>query len=176
MNDEQKNNLLAVVLIGGFAAIIYNAMTSITEGLIPTDGNAVNNPGNIKSSAITWQGKITKPGDVFESFSSMYQGFRAMLDVVRAHYSRHGQTTLNQLFRGNQNESGYTSDPEPVPTNYAQSIANALGISPEDDYGQYINNPDTAVKMLTAMTKFEQGKDFAINPVDIETAYASLES
>lgn len=175
MNDTQKNNLLTLTVLGTFGAIIINAMATVTTGKIKTSAGAVNNPGNIKASAIKWQGKITSVGDIYESFMSMFQGYRAMISTVRSHYKR-GQNTLNKLFMGDKSGAGYTADPAPVPGNYAKAVAKSLGISPEDDYGRYINNPDTAVTMITAMTRFEQGPKFKINPADITLAFSSLES
>lgn len=189
-NDGGK--IIAGLLFAGCAAvigwdIINNAQTvntimdtpnnqggnGPTVGLIPTAGGGVNNPLDLRTSSIPWQGKITPPGSAFEQFQNMWQGYRAGIDTIKAHYNNDGQTTLNLFFAGNSNPGFAPAADGNDPVAYAAKVAAAMGITPDDDFGPYLNALGLSA-MLPAMAMQEQGSKFVVNPIDITMALSNL--
>ena len=185
--SDKESNWLAGLLGAGLATFIgvtiYNGsqtisqyMSEITLGLIKTDIDGINNPGNIETSSIPWQGKITPAGNTMEQFQNMWQGYRAFIDTLRSHYNRYGQNTLNLFFAGNSNGPGYA--PGSVagnnPANEAAAAAKAAGISADDDLGPYLNNPSVLQNIVAGTAQFEQGNTFTPNQADIQMAMADL--
>jgi hypothetical protein len=187
---EGEANFVAGVIGVGIAAFIgasfYNntqtvvaAMDqiapNITPGQIPTAAGGINNPLDLRSSAIPWQGKITPSGSAFEQFQNMWQGYRAGIDTLKSHYAKYGQNTLNLFFAGNSNGPGYAPASDGNnPVAYAQAVATAAGISPDDDFGPALGDPNVLQKIIAAMAIQEQGSSFTPNPADIQMAMANL--
>jgi hypothetical protein len=55
-----------------------------------------NNPGNIRKTAIKWQGEIEGKDKVFETFESMVMGYRALIKNCISHISS-GHNTIDKL-------------------------------------------------------------------------------
>lgn len=84
-----------------------------------------NNPGNLKLTAIAWQGKIPKAENkdkVFEQFTSVAFGLRAMLKDLINDISK-GKNTVKKLI------SEYAPSTENNTTMYINSVCKSIGVT-----------------------------------------------
>lgn len=76
----------------------------------------LNNPFNIKNSPLNkWQGKISSENDVFESYASLYAGYRAFILLISNYNNRYGLFSIEQIINryapseDNNNTKAYIS-------------------------------------------------------------------
>jgi hypothetical protein len=117
-----------------------DAVTAITKikNAIGMQKGGINNPGNIRSTEIKWKGKITKPGDSFESFDTLENGIRAMYKNLMSYRSR-GINSIHEIIHTWAPESDNNNTPAYIKT---VSLATKLSpISPLDimDYPSLIS-------------------------------------
>jgi hypothetical protein len=190
LTDKQSNIAAGAIFLGLATYIGFNIATGtqtpsqimqgITQGLIPTAADGVNNPLDLRTSTIAWQGKITPQGNAFEQYETMWQGYRAGIDTIKAHYKQ-GQRTLIDILQGtyNTNTGNYENGFAPAadkndPGSYAANVAAYAGISPTEDVGPYLSQPDMLSKIVTGFALEEQGHSFTPNPADIQMAMVNL--
>lgn len=117
-----------------------------------------NNPLNIEYGKFTkGKGAVGSDGR-FAQFSNSGEGVRAARDLLKSYNSR-GLNTVNEII-GRWAPAGEND------TNaYATSVAKALGVSGDQEID--VNDPSIAAKLITAMSRVENGADF-YQPEDIE--------
>jgi hypothetical protein len=134
---------------------------SITPG--QSIGLSNNNPLNLKWSGSYWKGQVGQDQYGHAIFSDTLYGIRAASLQIMTDINVHGYNTLNTLV------SNWTSNG----VNYAQSVANAMGISPDDTLVLDDNNLPV---MLLAMSQNEIGTNYAlmIDPNDWTNALGTF--
>lgn len=76
---------------------IVTGVTKIKNAMGIQKGG-INNPGNIRSTAIKWKGELTRPGDAFESYDTIESGIRAMYLNLQSYRNR-GLDTISEIIR-----------------------------------------------------------------------------
>ena len=108
-----------------------------------------NNPGNIRHSAVRWQGEVTPPGDTFCSFSTLEMGCRAMLKLLRRYINVKKRKTIRKVI-------ALWAPPEENNTSaYIDYVARSMDVHPDDTL---CADRDTLIALATAMTRVEHGK------------------
>lgn len=117
-------------------------------------GTSLNNPGNIRKSATTYEGETQSNSPSFKSFSSLAYGYRAMIVILRYYFVHHGDKTLSDMIYR------YAPPMDNNPTDaYIDFISQETGINPFSDAKDWLYNPKI-IDIVISMSKFEQGKNF----------------
>jgi len=126
----------------GISTVTDTASTSGARGL------RNNNPGNIRASAIAWQGKTGNDG-TFEIFATAADGIRALGRNLLAYQNKHGDATIAQLITrwapANENNTAA----------YIAAVSREVGI----DAQAPVNLGDSAIlaKITAAIIRHENG-------------------
>ncbi|UUF13246.1 MULTISPECIES: hypothetical protein [Flavobacterium] len=129
-----------------------------------------NNPGNLRTTNIAWQGKIPlsqNTGKGFEQFENVYWGLRAMLkDLI--HDINKGKNTVKLLI----SEYAPKSDNNDTDS-YINSVAKTLGVTPTQKLTEI--NTKFLLKLVRAILQVELGKDHKlVTDTDIVKAITML--
>ena len=108
-----------------------------------------NNPGNIRHTAVYWQGEVTPPGDTFCSFLSLELGCRAMLKLLRRYINIKKLNTVRKII------AVWAPPAENNTAAYIDYVARTLDVHPDDTL---CANRDTLIALADAMTRVEHGK------------------
>lgn len=108
-----------------------------------------NNPGNIRHSAVYWQGEETPPGDTFCSFSTLEFGSRAMLKLLKRYIAVKQLNTVRKII------AVWAPPAENNTAAYTDYVARTLDVHPDDTL---CANRDTLIALADAMTRVEHGK------------------
>ena len=108
-----------------------------------------NNPGNIRHSAVYWQGEVTPPGDTFCSFSTLEFGSRAMLKLLKRYIAVKKLNTVRKII------AVWAPPEENNTAAYTDYVAHTLDVHPDDTL---CANRDTLIALADAMTRVEHGK------------------
>lgn len=108
-----------------------------------------NNPGNIRHSAVYWQGEVTPPGDTFCSFSTLEFGSRAMLKLLKRYIAVKQLNTVRKII------AVWAPPVENNTAAYTDYVARTLDVHPDDTL---CANRDTLIALADAMTRVEHGK------------------
>lgn len=108
-----------------------------------------NNPGNIRHTALRWQGEITAPGEAFCNFSSLEMGCRAMLKLLRRYISVKGLNCVRKII------AVWAPPAENNTPAYTDYVARSMDVHPDDTL---CADRDTLIALASAMTRVEQGK------------------
>jgi len=110
-----------------------------------------NNPGNIRRSAIPWEGKVKGTDTAFETFATPEHGIRALEKNLTTYQTKHGLDTpreiVNRWAPPNENDTGA----------YVNVVANALGVGPDDPIN--VQDPATMQKLRDAIIQHENGQN-----------------
>ena len=109
-----------------------------------------NNPGNIRQSAVRYQGEIVPSTDpAFKQFKSILWGYRAMFMLLHTYRKKHGLNTLDGMIRR------YAPPFENHTEGYLKAVCNWSGI-PAD---RNLNTLDGTVMIpiVCAMSRVENG-------------------
>lgn len=114
-----------------------------------------NNPMNIKyNKANHWLGAVGTYGDglgnTFVEFSDSKYSYRAAVHILRSYQGR-GLMTVRQMIN-----TWAVPDGRDVAQNYAESVASAAGVSPDEPVNLSVR-PDVMQAMITRMSKVEVG-------------------
>lgn len=136
--------VLAIAALGGF--VVYKAR-----------GLRNRNPGNIRPlDSGEWEGQVgidNGPGGPFVIFSSFFYGLRALARILMNYQAKNGLRTVGQMInRWAPSSENDTSD-------YVQTVAAALGVSPDDSI-DVVNNQAQLLAMMGAIVTQENG----VNP------------
>lgn len=156
-------------------------MLDITEGIVKTAADGENNPLDLRVSNNAWHGKITPvPGQQFERYIYMWQGYRAGMLTFLAHY-KDGQHTLNDIFAGTLNpatgkyENGYApAEDGNDPAAYAKTVGDFAAIDPAADLSSFIQDGNKIMLIIAAMAREEQGDEFVVNSADLQMAWNNI--
>lgn len=118
---KKLNIVLAFILVPTVIIAVvlliknFKKLSNIPNTGIVNRKGGINNPGNIRNTAIKWGGEVTQPGEAFESFDTLENGIRAMYKNLLAYKSKYGIDTITAIINrwapnsdGN-NESAYVS-------------------------------------------------------------------
>ena len=108
-----------------------------------------NNPGNIRHSAVYWQGEVTPPGGTFCSFSTLEFGSRAMLKLLKRYIAVKQLNTVRKII------AVWAPPAENNTSAYTDYVARTLDVHPDDTL---CANRDTLIALADAMTRVEHGK------------------
>lgn len=109
-----------------------------------------NNWLNIRISNNNWQGKIANNTDgQFEQFETPELGIRAATRNIRT-YSQRGLQTVKDII------STWAPASENNTASYIQNVASRMGVDPNQTLD--LNDTDTMVKLISAMTISENGR------------------
>lgn len=108
-----------------------------------------NNPGNIRHSAVHWQGEVTPPGDTFCHFSSLELGCRAMLKLLRRYINVKRLNTIRKVI------ASWAPPEENNTSAYIDYVARSMNVHPDDTL---CADRDTLIALATAMTHVEHSK------------------
>ncbi|PWA08972.1 hypothetical protein [Flavobacterium laiguense] len=128
-----------------------------------------NNPGNLKFTAISWQGKIPikqNKDKVFEQFENITFGLRAMMKDLINDINK-GKNTVKKLI------SEYAPASENNTTSYINSVCKSIGVTPDEKITAI--NRKFLLLLSRAIIRVELGdahKEVADN--DIEAAIDNL--
>jgi hypothetical protein len=114
-----------------------------------------NNPGNLRKTGLTWQGKVVPGTDpAFEQFKTMAFGIRAMLiDIIGKH--RRGLDTIQELI------NVWAPPVENDTSGYINSVSSRTGISKNVIFSP---RKDNFIKIAKAMAGVENGPDALLIP------------
>lgn len=108
-----------------------------------------NNPGNIRHTALRWQGEITAPGEAFCNFSSLEMGCRAMLKLLRRYINVKRLNTIRNII------AVWAPPAENNTPAYTDYVARSMDVHPDDTL---CADRDTLIALASAMTRVEHGK------------------
>lgn len=127
---------------------IYSSTLTASSG--DPRGFRNNNWLNIRISNNNWQGKITNNTDgAFEQFETPEQGIRAATRNIRT-YGQRGLQTVKDII------STWAPISENNTASYIQNVASRMGVDPNQTLD--LNDTDTMVKLISAMTISENGR------------------
>ncbi|MDR0954532.1 MAG: structural protein P5 [Rikenellaceae bacterium] len=109
-----------------------------------------NNPGNIRQSAVRYQGEIIPSTDTaFKQFKTVVWGYRALFMLLHTYQKKHGLNTLNGMIRR------YAPPVENDTNGYVRAVCTRSGIAAE----RVINTLDghTMIPVACAMSRVENG-------------------
>lgn len=107
-----------------------------------------NNPGNIRHSSIHWQGKSSTQTDpAFVQFDSPEYGIRALARLLDTYSTHYGLNTVRGII------GRYAPSNENDTASYVNSVAGALGVSPD----QRIDVQANKTALVQAIIKHENG-------------------
>ena len=117
-----------------------------------------NNPGNLITTTVAWQGKIplnknTDQNKKFEQFENVYYGIRAMIRQFITDIGR-GKNTVKLLI------TKYAPPIENDTDAYINSVAKTLGVSPSQKLTEI--NSTFLLRLARAVLKVELGKDHVL--------------
>lgn len=156
--------LLLLPLIGTAAAESYTAAVAALSYLgmnnLPR-GMRNNNPGNIRTSATMWQGKIPlseNTDGAFEQFKTYAFGVRAMIKTLQSYARNYGINTLEGIIKRWAPASDNNNT-----VAYIASVGLQSGLPANTPLD--LQNKDTMRRLVQAMTKVENGRDAVDNDV-----------
>lgn len=134
-----------------------------------------NNPGNLRRSADAWLG-LARPDQMtdfqqresdFFVFREPEWGMRAMISLLRTYKRKHGLATPRAIIA----RYAPSSDNNDV-ASYASALAAALGIGIDDPTN--VEDPETAIRMIRAMIRHENGTKILYSDIQYRTALELL--
>ena len=121
-----------------------------------------NNPGNIRRSNDDWDGLALVQSDPdFFRFSSAKYGIRAMAKLLLNYQNIYGKRSVEQII------SRWAPSNENNTDAYINSVANALGVHPNENISGYVYLPG----LINAIIKHENG----MNPYAMEKIYEAID-
>lgn len=135
-----------------------------------TAAGAINNPGNIRTETYPYKGVIYDASKPFLSFTTLADGYNAMVVKYKYYFDNFGDKTLKAII----NRYAPPSDGNDTSA-YVTEVAMAVNVDADADFGDILNDNDNMATMLKAVTVVEQGNDFVSeNSGDIDDAISSL--
>lgn len=108
-----------------------------------------NNPGNIRRTAIRWDGMAVMQTDpLYVQFISTVWGIRAMVKVLRNYRDKHGLRTVREFIT----RWAPPSDNNPT-EHYIAAVAGALGVGPDEPFELEWHLP----QLVQAIIRHENG-------------------
>ncbi|NII73906.1 hypothetical protein FHW84_002479 [Dyella sp. SG562] len=146
-NPQQAlNDLSARLGIGRYSS----ANAGLQQDASLPRGIRNNNPGNIRTSDIQWQGKVDSPDTQYEAFSTPEAGIRATaLNAVTK--ANRGTNTVQSLI------SEWAPPNENNTQAYITAVSAAMGVSPTDKLN--LNNPAQLTSLTNAIITHENGSN-----------------
>lgn len=108
-----------------------------------------NNPGNIRHSAVKWQGEVTPPGEAFCQFISLEMGCRAMLKLLKRYIDVKRLDSIRKVI------TRWAPPTENRTDEYIQFVSSQLGTHPGDTLR---SDEETLIALASEMTIVEHGQ------------------
>jgi hypothetical protein len=116
-----------------------------------TRGERNNNPGNIRKSAVKWQGQAdAQTDDEFVTFKAPMWGIRALGKILLTYHTKHGCNTVRDLVRR------YAPPSENATDAYVHDVATRADVSPDTVID--LRNVILMERLLTAFIHHENGR------------------
>lgn len=128
------------------------------------DNVLFNNPLNLRTSLIRWQGKVTPPNAEFEHFNTSFNGIRAGAKNLISYQKIHGLNTVSEII------SRYAPSSENPTSSYINFMCKKLSVAPDATLD--LSNPDFLVNWVIAQITFEQG----IQPYEFDLIQRAVKS
>ncbi|MBQ8493484.1 MAG: structural protein P5 [Alistipes sp.] len=117
------------------------------------------NPGNIRRSAVRYEGEVTPSRDAeFKEFSTMAYGYRAMFVLLNTYRCRYGLRSIRQMIER------YAPPTENFTDGYIRFIAQRTGIDP--DAAIDTQSARDMIPIVMAMSEIENGVLAIIDDVE----------
>lgn len=115
-----------------------------------------NNPLNLRTSNLRWQGKVTPAGAEFEHFDTAFNGLRAGAKNVLNYQKIHGLNTVAEII------ARYAPSSENPTPNYIAFMCRRLAVGQDDPIN--LSDPFFLSKWVNYQIIFEQG----VQPYDFD--------
>jgi len=109
-----------------------------------------NNPGNIRKSAIAWQGGTDGDDPEFVTFSAPVYGIRAIAKVLLGYAGRYHLLTPKGII------SRWAPPCENATAAYADDVAHRLGVGPDQPVA--VDHPEVLKILVAAIIRHECGR------------------
>ena len=120
------------------------------------------NPGNIRHSAVCYQGEVSPSQDsAFKQFRSMAWGYRAMFVLLDTYRKRYGLNTLREMIMR------YAPPEENHTALYISAVSDMTGIRPDEELDT--RDKKVMVPIVAAMSRVENGR--AANRAEVEKGW-----
>ena len=108
------------------------------------------NPGNIRRTGTRWQGMASDQSadPEYIVFQSPFWGLRAMARILKTYRERYGLRTVRGIV------TRWAPPNENDTESYVNSVAQALGVGPDDDLP---GDTDTTARLVAAIVRHENG-------------------
>lgn len=138
------------------SAILGTMLTTMTLNSQGADSRGFknNNPGNIRKSNITWQGKIGDDGS-FVTFKTMDYGVRALARILKTYHKNYNLNTINGII------TRYAPPKENNTKRYIEFVSRETGINKNTALN--LNDSTVMEKIINAIIKFENGKSISLD-------------
>lgn len=147
---QMSNGVQQTVTQDPETGIYSQSVSSYTGNSKDPKGFRNNNWLNIRISNNNWQGKIANNTDgKFEQFETPELGIRAAARNIRT-YGQRGLQTVKDII------STWAPASENNTSSYIQNVASRMGVDPNQTLD--LNDTDTMVKLISAMTISENGR------------------
>lgn len=123
------------------------APSSVTANT--TRGLRNNNPGNIISSSINWQGKIGTDGR-FVKFDTMENGVRALARILKVYQKKYGLNTIEEFIKR------WAPPVENETEKYIEFVSKNSGIDRHAKLN--LSDPSQLYRIVDCIIRFENGK------------------
>lgn len=140
----------AVPQQGGGAAPAIDPTTLAPQGTPQPGYSLANNPGNIRATDISWEGKGT-PQNGFETFATPQAGANAQFKNFQAYVQANPNITVAQAI------SKWSPPNENNTNGVIRSISEATGINPGMPLAEVLKDPAMAAQLLDAQARLEKG-------------------
>ena len=110
-----------------------------------------NNPGNIRKSAIKWQGLRRTPFDPeFAEFTKPVYGLRALMKILLTYYRKYNLNSVQSII------NRWAPPHENATDHYAGHVASRLKVKRTDPL--VISDPKILIALAKAITRHENGQ------------------
>lgn len=116
-----------------------------------------NNPGNIRLSAVRWQGQKDAQADTsFVEFKTPLMGLRALMRLLLTYHFKHGLNSVESII------NRWAPPHENATDHYIHSVARHLGVARRAQID--LTDADVLIKLAEAITRHENGQAPAGQP------------
>lgn len=135
----------------GLILLFRRNMEVISNGKsVRTAQGAMNNFGNIRTSATIYKGEmIPSTSLAFKSFLTPEYGLRAIIVILQSYYKK-GYTTIRQMI------NRYAPSSENDTASYINFISNFTGLSPDEDLAAIVFS-SSVLELVKGIATNEQG-------------------
>ena len=117
-----------------------------------------NNPGNIRLSAVKYQGEVASSDSAFKQFSTVAWGYRAVFMLLYTYQVKHGLNTIRQMI------GRYAPPLENNTSAYVDFVAIRSGIGADEQIDTLFRAQ--MVALVCAISRMENGVNAVVADVE----------